>query len=244
MSIAESRKEARALLAKNVTVIIVAAGKGLRLGTDVPKQYLRLDNEYIVSLSIEKFHMSNLVREIILVVSEEYYDFCQKEIIPSFTKVKRVVVGGDTRQHSVYEGLKHAHEKTDIILIHDAARPLIRTDDIEKLIYETEIYKSCVLGVKVKDTIKTAQCGIIKETIDRDSLYIIQTPQAFDFCNIKKAHEHAREIGFLGTDDAVLVENMGIPTRIVEGHYENIKITTAEDLEYAEFLVQKRKIRE
>ena len=217
-------------------VIIVAGGKGLRMGSGISKQYMKLNGEYIIFHTIKKFEDCPLIRDVIVVVANEHYDFFMTEIAGCFRKVKKIVVGGSTRQESVWEGLKSTSDDTDIVLVHDAVRPFVKNEHIVKIIKEAYLHKSCVMGVKVKDTIKTSESDFVTETLNREKLYAIQTPQAFVYRMIIDAHKKAICDEYVGSDDSVLVERMGIKTKIVEGSYCNIKITTPEDLIYGELL--------
>ena len=149
------------------------------------------------------------------------------------------MAGGDTRQESVYAGLKAVNPRTRIVLIHDGARPLIRQSVIRKSIEETLKHRATVVGVPAKNTIKVInEDGFVEDTPDRNYLVEIQTPQTFDYDLIKEAHQKALESGVAGTDDAFLVEWLKIPVKIVVGDYTNIKITTPEDLTIAEAIIK------
>lgn len=222
------------------SVVIVAAGSGKRMKSKVAKQFIEIKNKPVVAYSIEKFEGSDNISEIVIVTGENDIDYFKSEIIEKYgyKKVKAVVKGGSERQYSVYNGLKALDEKTDIVLIHDGVRPFIKPEEIDKLIDETIIHKACVLGVKVKDTIKVCdEKGFVKDTPKRELLWSAQTPQVFNYSLIMEAHKRAEEEGFLGTDDSMLAERMGYKIKMVEGSYENIKITTPEDLIIAEGLV-------
>lgn len=219
------------------SVIIVAAGKGLRMGGDISKQFMKIRNKPILAYTIEAFDQSDLVDEIILVTQNEYIEYCKKDII-DFYKFKnhiRVVEGGSERQYSVYNGLKAVNSKADIVLIHDGVRPFVEKEYINNIIYSAYDNSACVLGVPVKDTIKICDIeGYIEKTPNREFVYAIQTPQAFKYNVILNAHEKALKDEFLGTDDSVLVERLGYRVKIEQGSYKNIKITTVEDLAIAE----------
>ena len=146
--------------------------------------------------------------------------------------------GGSTRQRSVYEGLKKVSPQTDIVLVHDGARPLIKEDIIVQSIYETIQHKATIVAVPAKNTIKVVEKdGFVEYTPNRDFLFEIQTPQTFTYDLLLDAHEKAIQEDVEGTDDAFLVERMCVPVKIVRGHYNNIKITTPEDLIIAESLI-------
>lgn len=156
------------------------------------------------------------------------------------TKVISLVPGGEERQHSIYNALKTV--KTDgIILVHDAARPFIRTEQIHRLIKKAEETGAAIIGVPAKDTMKKVLDGVVVETVDRSSLWAVQTPQAFRVSLLRKAYDQAEQDHYLGTDDASLVERLDYPVAMVQGDYDNIKLTTPEDLYFAKAILEKRK---
>lgn len=222
------------------TAIILAAGKGKRMQSDVPKQYLLLEGHPILFYSIRAFEES-FIDEIILVTGKDEIEYCQKEIVDKygFQKVKKIVAGGKERYHSVYEGLK-AIEHADYVYIHDGARPFVTNEILERVRKEVEKHKACVVGMPVKDTIKIAGEGnLVKDTPDRKNVWQIQTPQTFSYALVKEAYDKLMKKEDDGiTDDAMVVEKMlQHPIRLVEGSYENIKITTPEDLRIGELFV-------
>lgn len=227
---------------KKISVIIPAAGQGKRMKAGVSKQYIELYGKPILAFTLEKFQNTKCINDIILVVGKDEVDYVEKYIKNGygFTKIKAIVQGGKERQDSVYEGLKAMDQDTDIVLIHDAVRPMIEIEDIERIVDETMKYKACIFGVKVKDTIKVIDehCNI-KNTLDRSKLYAIQTPQAFDKDVILSAYKKAMSEDFFGTDDAMLVEQFSnIKVKLIEGSYSNIKITTQEDFKAFKDFVQ------
>lgn len=225
--------------------IIVAAGRGNRMGADISKQFLTIGSLPILARCIQKFNSCQLVDEIILVTSHEYIDYCQTEIVGRFhlEKVKRIVEGGSYRQQSVKNGLFALHKNTDIVLIHDGVRPFVSIEEIELSIQFAQKKGCCVLGTPVKDTIKIADTNKqILSTPDRSTLWAIQTPQTFPYPMILKAHEKAEQERFIGTDDASLMEWMGEKVFIIKGSYENIKITTPEDLIIGEAITKRQEI--
>ncbi|WP_058486316.1 2-C-methyl-D-erythritol 4-phosphate cytidylyltransferase [Defluviitalea phaphyphila] len=227
-----------------ITVIIPAAGQGKRMGKGVNKQYLKINNKPIIVHTIEKFINSGLINDIIVVISKEEIEYFKKEIIQKYNLSKNlnIVEGGKERQESVYNGLKNISSKTDIVLIHDGARPFVSIEEIKKSIEGAKQYGSCVIAVKVKDTIKVSdEDGYIKNTPNRENLWSVQTPQAFKKHIIIKAYNKAEQDNFLGTDDAMLVERIGQKVKIIEGKYDNIKITTPHDLYIGEIIIKSRK---
>lgn len=218
-----------------VSAIVLAAGRGSRMKSNVKKQFMEIDNMPLIWYSLNAFQKSR-VDEIILVTSYEDVDFC-RTIVEKFglSKVTSVVAGGKERYDSVYNGLKIA--RCDYVLIHDGARPMIDNDIIENSIKGAVRYNACVTGVRVKDTIKiVGDDNNIIQTPDRSTLWCAQTPQAFEYSVIRKAYDRFMEKPktFI-TDDSMVVEVYSdTPVHFIEGKYKNIKITTAEDIWYAE----------
>lgn len=156
------------------------------------------------------------------------------------TKVKGLVYGGKERQHSIYHALKTV--KSDgIILVHDGARPFIKKEFIHRLAEAAESKGAAIIGVPSKDTMKKVHDSIVAETVERSSLWVVQTPQAFRMPILLKAYEQAEKDQFVGTDDSSLVERLAVPVTVVEGDYDNIKLTTPEDLFFAEAILKKQK---
>lgn len=208
---------------KKVTAIITAAGKGTRMGSPVPKQFISIGGKTILEKSIEPFEKSEIVDDILVVADQDFVALCQRLCEPFF-KVKKVIAGGKERQNSVFNALKVTEE--GYVLIHDGARPFVTMDIIKNVMEDTHITGAAVAAVAVKDTIRHREIG----NIAREMLYSVQTPQGFDTHIIKKAHEEAAKEGFYATDDAGLVDRLGLPVAISRGSYANIKITTKEDL--------------
>lgn len=220
--------------------VIVAAGKGSRMGTRESKQYLILNGKPIIIHTLEVFNRLPWLKEIVLVTGEGEVERCQNWIREyRLDKVSAVITGGSERQQSVHQGIKQI--SSNWVMIHDGVRPFVTPEEIERCRDAALREGAAVLGVPVKDTIKLVNGqGFIAGTPDRQSLWAIQTPQAFRLSDLLEAHHSAERDGFTGTDDAMLVERLGVPVALVEGEYSNIKITTPDDLEYAVFL-QKRK---
>lgn len=218
---------------KKATAIVLAAGKGSRMQSDIPKQYMELNGYPVLYYALKTFQES-FVDEVILVCGEEELSFCRKEIVEKyrFSKVKKVVAGGKERYQSVQKGIQ-AIEESDYVYIHDGARPFLTQDILKRSQEKVEQCNACVVGMPVKDTIKIADSnGNIKDTPDRNYVWQIQTPQVFSYDIIKSAYEkmeEAKDINF--TDDAMVVEKMlHYPIQLVMGSYQNIKITTPEDM--------------
>lgn len=222
-------------------VVIVAAGRGTRMGTKESKQYLLLQDKPVLVHTMELFQGMADIAEIVLVVGGDDVSRCEafaREY--GLSKVTAVVPGGSERQHSVLRGLRAIG--AEWVMVHDGVRPLVTAEAVRRCMREAERSEACVLAVPVKDTIKQVnEAGVITATPDRRSLWAIQTPQAFRHARLVEAHERAAADGFVGTDDAVVVERYGgIAVTVAEGEYTNIKITTPEDLPYASFLLADR----
>lgn len=223
------------------SAVIVAAGRGTRMGSEVKKQYLEICGIPLLARTIKVFESCENIDEIILVIDSNDIIFCKHEIIDryGFDKVRSIVSGGETRQDSVYNGLQEVDKDCEVVLIHDGARPFIKQDEIISLIEAAREYKACTIATPVKDTIKlVGQDEFIKETLNRNTLWSVQTPQAFLYDTVLVAHHRAMKDDFNGTDDAQLVERMGISVKLVKGSYNNIKITTREDLIIAKAIIE------
>jgi len=213
--------------------VIVSAGKGLRFMEGKKKQFHSLGEKPILVHTLEKFEACPLIRSILLVVGQEDMDYCLKEIVEryKFQKVSQIVPGGKRRQESVKNGVDALPKDTDMVAIHDGVRPFVTQAMIEDSLHAAVRVGAVVLAMPVKDTIKVSNPdGTVLKTLDRETLWQIQTPQTFQVNVIKEAYYRAAEDAFVGTDDASLVERLGIKVHILPGSYMNIKITTPEDL--------------
>lgn len=218
-----------------VGVIIAAGGSGRRMGGRLPKQFLSLAGKSIIARTIAAFETIQSVGEIVVVAPREHVARTQRLCgTEGFRKVSCVCKGGKERQDSVRIGLEAFARQPAIVLVHDAVRPLVSKRVIQQIIKEAARHRAAVVGVRVKDTIKVeGRRGYYKATLDRNKLWAVQTPQGFRYKLLRDAHLKALTAHYLGTDEASLVERLGIPVRIVEGDYTNIKITTLEDLKAA-----------
>ncbi|MGG0824386.1 2-C-methyl-D-erythritol 4-phosphate cytidylyltransferase [Paenibacillus turicensis] len=224
---------------QEVGVIIVAAGRGTRMGTKESKQYLMLKSKPIIVHTLEKFHQHPLISQIVLVTGKADIARCESWIKQyGLQDNVQVVEGGNERQHSVYQGLRAI--STPWVLVHDGVRPFVADEHITSCFVTAKEYGAAVLAVPVKDTIKQVnEHGEVIGTPKRESLWAIQTPQAFRASDLARAHEKASLEGFVGTDDAMLIERLGMQVKVVEGDYSNVKITTPDDLIYAEFITSR-----
>lgn len=187
--------------------------------------------------SIAAFEACPAVREIVLVVPEDQIRAAEKIVRRyRFSKISHITVGGRERQHSVRNGLISFEKDPEIVLVHDAVRPLVTASVIVRVVEAAAEFGGAVVGVPVKDTVKMAEQGFYKKTLDRSNLWAVQTPQGFRYEILKRAHLAAQRSAFIGTDEASLVERLRLPVKIVEGEYSNIKITTLEDLRIAKSL--------
>ena len=216
-----------------VGAVIPAAGQGTRMGAATPKQYLELNGRPILSYALKTLADCPSVECLVLVCSPGDEEHCRTNIIErlGIKKSVKIVPGGNERQKSVYNGLLALSDDTDIAVIHDGARPLLKPEDLLRVIEAARQYGAATLAAPAKDTVKVAdERGMVVSTLKRESLWLIQTPQAFNYDLIMRAHQQATQTGFKGNDDASLVEVLGEPVSIVTGSYANIKITTQEDL--------------
>lgn len=222
---------------KYCTAIVLAAGSGRRMGTKVHKQYLILKGKPVLYYSLKTFQDSGRIDEIILVTGSGEEEFCRREITEKFgiTKVKKIIPGGAERYHSVWNGLKET--KPGYVFIHDGARPFVTDEMIQRAYDCVRENRACVAGMPSKDTVKIVdEGGTVVETPDRKRVWQVQTPQVFETELVKKAYSMLMEKDDISvTDDAMVVEQMlGLPVRLFEGSYQNIKITTPEDLDIAD----------
>lgn len=229
---------------KRCTAIVLSAGQGKRMGTSIQKQYIELKGKPIVYYALEAFQNSALIDEIIMVVGKGQEEYCRKEIVEKYhlDKVREITEGGAERYDSVYSGLQRVRHD-GYVLIHDGARPFVAEAVIQRIYDAVCNYPACVVGMPVKDTIKIVDKEkYTKETPNRSFVWQIQTPQAFDILLIRDAYEKFMQSEQKNiTDDAMVVESvLGMKSKLVEGSYENIKITTPEDLEIAEVFLKRR----
>ncbi|MFP3511638.1 2-C-methyl-D-erythritol 4-phosphate cytidylyltransferase [Peribacillus sp. SIMBA_075] len=220
-------------------VVIPAAGQGKRMKAGKNKLFIELSGIPIIVYTLRVFEEDSDCRGIILSINPAEKDYFSQLISKyGLKKVKKLVMGGKERQQSVYNGLQHAGE--EIILVHDGARPFIDLGQISELTTSASLHGGAVIAVPVKDTIKKAANKKVLETVERSSLWAVQTPQAFRVSILKRAYEEAEAEAFLGTDDASLLERINEQVVIIEGNYDNIKITTQEDLYFAEAILHKK----
>jgi 2-C-methyl-D-erythritol 4-phosphate cytidylyltransferase len=220
-------------------VVIVAAGKGKRMGKNISKQFIEIKEKPILYYTLKTFSECDYIDKIFLVISKDDRAYCEKEVIYKY-KFKNITIveGGAERQESVYNGLK-AINNCDIVLIHDGARPFVSEKIIKEGIEYAKIYGASACGVKPKDTIKVKDFNSFSvETPDRDTLIAVQTPQCFKYNLIMQLHNRLKKDEISVTDDTMILEQYGQKVFLYEGDYNNIKITTPEDIFLAEYLMK------
>lgn len=223
-----------------ISVLIPAAGHGSRMNSSVKKPYLMLGDKPILSHTIDRFEQHSAIDEIFVIVDETDFQVCHNKVIEPFRyrKVSGLVPGGKTRQESVFNGLQALSNDVDFIVIHDGVRPFIDDEIIFKCLEATQEFGAAISAVPVKETIKVADAHLfIDHTPQRDQLWRVQTPQVFRKSILVEAHENAIQNGINAPDDAALVEELGLPVKLVMGSYQNLKLTTQEDLRFAETLL-------
>jgi len=235
-----ARNESNTDFTKTVAVI-PAAGSGVRMGSDRAKQFLDLDGRPLLAMTLKPFQLCRKVDAIILVVPSGDVDSCVEGIVEPFglDKVLKVVPGGKLRQDSVRLGVEAAKGDYGLVLIHDGARPMITEGLIEKVIDAAMTHRAVITGLPARETVKEIDhTSQVIKTYDRKIVWLVQTPQAFRYEDILLAHRTAVNEGWEeATDDAFLVERLGIPVHVIDGSENNIKITTPHDLEMAKFLI-------
>ena len=222
--------------------IIPAGGSGRRMGSGIQKQYLLLGGIPVLVHTLRVFQSSPVVDEIFLVVSEGDIPEVRNAIVGRYNlfKVSLIVAGGAERQDSVRNALAHLREEHGIVLVHDGVRSFVSGELIQRVVAVAEADGAVAVGVRVKDSVKEVNsAGWVIKTVTREGLWLTQTPQAFRKPLILAAYERAAADGFCGTDDASLVERMGVPVRMIPGDYDNIKVTTPEDLTLGEAIIRR-----
>ena len=227
---------------KYCTAIVLAAGQGKRMHSKIQKQFLELDGMPVLYYSLRCFQESPLIQDIILVTGEESISYCKEEIVQKygFTKVSAVIPGGKERYDSVYAGLCECRD-CEYVLIHDGARPFVTEEILKRGLQKVKETGACVIGMPSKDTVKLSdEEGYVKETPNRKCVWTIQTPQIFSYSLIREAHDSIRQKDMSKiTDDAMVVEQeTGAKVALAEGSYQNIKITTPEDMKTAEAFLE------
>ncbi|AFM39532.1 2-C-methyl-D-erythritol 4-phosphate cytidylyltransferase [Desulfosporosinus acidiphilus SJ4] len=226
----------------NLGIVIPAAGQGKRMGAGCNKQFLQLKGQPILIHAVRVFQMSDYVSEIVIVGAENDLALI-KELVDHYKldKVVSVCQGGAQRQDSVRSGVLALSPAIQRVVVHDGARPLLTLKDFHRFLQEAEGFSAAIMGIQVKDTIKQVNnSGIVTDTLPRELLRAVQTPQIFERNKLEEAHMRAASVGYYGTDDASLLEWIGYPVQMIEGSLENIKVTTPEDLWLSERILAMR----
>ena len=220
--------------------IVVAGGTGDRFGDDLPKQYHELGGRPVITYCLDTFERSDMIDEVVLVVSESYLVYASKEIVDKFgyRKINKITTGGDSRQESVLAGLTACPKGIDLVAIHDAVRPFLARDLLHDTLKKAGDSGAAILAVPARESVKLVRGDIIEKTLLRDTVWIAQTPQAFRFDKILEAHRRAEAAQNEATDDSQLYEQYCDEVSIVRGSYNNIKITTKKDLVVAEEILR------
>ncbi len=216
----------------DVAVLVPAGGVGARLGRRTPKQFLALGREPIVAATLRHFRRHPRVAAVVVAVPAAHVERARR-VLGGGGAPLSVVVGGATRQESVWLALQAAPASAAVLVVHDAVRPFLTRPLIDALIGAAERDGAAICGLPIAETVKRVRDGLVETTLDREGLWSVQTPQAFRAAVLREAHDKARRDGFVGTDEAMLVERLGHPVRIVPGLAENVKITTVDDLRRA-----------
>ncbi|MEY8001898.1 2-C-methyl-D-erythritol 4-phosphate cytidylyltransferase [Clostridium sp. Mt-5] len=220
--------------------IIVAAGKGKRMKSNINKQFINIEGKPVLYYSIDAFNRNPLIDSIVVVCGRDEIEYCRENVVKKYSldKVVKIIEGGRERQNSVFNGLK-VLKNCGIVLIHDGARPLVTSKIIEDGIRYSNMYGACACGMKPKDTIKIkSENGFSRTTLNREELFLVQTPQCFKYDLIYGCHKKVIEEKIQVTDDTMVVEHYGNKVYLYEGSYDNIKITTPEDLNIAETILK------
>jgi 2-C-methyl-D-erythritol 4-phosphate cytidylyltransferase len=223
--------------------IIVAAGKSVRFGDTLPKQFHEVAGKPLLAWTIAAFERAASIDQIVVVVSPEFELLVTQKIVRpyGFSKVIRIVEGGESRRQSVYKALKSLSSATGIVAIHDGVRPLVLPGDIDRVVESAKQRKAAMLAVRSKETVKEVNGDTITSTIEREKIWLAQTPQAFEYQLIMNAHQAAEnQKNDSVTDDSILVEQMGVKVKVIEPLGPNIKVTTPDEMSFVETVLRKR----
>ncbi len=218
---------------KLVAAVVPAGGRGARMQSHVPKQFLQLGDVPLLVYALRVLESSQTIGEIVMVVPKDDVPYCQDTLVPrfAFSKISQVVSGGARRQDSVWNGLQAVDTRTEIVLVHDAVRPFVTEMMVQAVVDRARTHEAAAVAVPIRDTVKqVAPDGMIEATLDRRRLWLAQTPQAFKIELLRNAHRFGQQTDVEATDDAFLVERFGHPVSVVNGSASNLKITRPEDL--------------
>jgi 2-C-methyl-D-erythritol 4-phosphate cytidylyltransferase len=217
----------------SVAVLIPAGGLGARLGRRTPKQFLRLGDATILATTLRHFTRHPAVRAIVVAAPAAHVARTRRLVGRAGRRPVEVVAGGPTRQESVWLALQAAPADIEIVLVHDAVRPFIERRLVDAVVAAAAAHGAAICALPIAETVKRVRDGVVETTLDRSGLWAVQTPQGFRAALLREAHEKARRDGVGSTDDAMLVERLGHPVRVVPGLAGNVKITTPDDLRRA-----------
>ena len=224
----------------SVCAVVPAGGMGTRMGGNVPKQFLELNGKPILYYTLKTLQGCGIISELILVVPEKEYDNACADWLGKPEIVKKIVIGGEKRQDSVYNGFCEVSPQTEIVLVHDGVRPFLSRRMIQESVDVAREYGAAITAIPVYDTIKRVDTsGLVLQTVDREGLWRVQTPQVFRYELLKDAFKKANSEKFYGTDEGTLIKHLGKPVKVVEGSERNIKITRPEDLTLSESFISK-----
>ncbi len=230
----------------NTAAIIPAAGAGILMRSDIPKTFLGLQDKPVLAHTLQAMEGCPEIDSVVVVIAAEYVEKCRRDIVGryGFKKVTQVVAGGRERQDSVYNGLQAVPPETEIVAVHDGARPLVTPALLSLSVQEARRCGAVLVGVPLKDTVKeVSEAGIVLSTLKRERLWAAQTPQTFRYDLLKSALDNARQSGFFFFFEASLVERLGHPVKIIPGTSLNLKITVPEDMILAEAILNSRDTR-
>jgi len=222
-----------------VGAIIPAAGRGKRIGASVPKQFLEIQGKPLLHHTLMVFASCKLIDYVVLVMPRADVDEMGEDWLNKYEIVRKVVVGGEQRQDSVYNGFSSLEEGTDIVVVHDGVRPFTTPQMIIATVEAAQQHGAAITAIPVSDTVKQAADGFVKQTVSRDGLWRVQTPQAFQYGLLQQAFKKAKKDSYYVTDEGSLVEYLGERVKIVPGSELNIKITRKEDLVLGESLLSR-----
>ena len=222
-----------------VGAIIPAAGRGKRIGASVPKQFLEIQGRPLLHHTLTVFASCKLIDYVVLVMPRADVDEMGEDWLNKYEIVRKVVVGGEQRQDSVYNGFNSLEEGTDIVVVHDGVRPFTTPQMITATVEAAQQHGAAITAIPVSDTVKQAADGFVKQTVSRDGLWRVQTPQAFQYGLLQQAFKKAKKDSYYGTDEGSLVEYLGERVKVVPGSELNIKITRKEDLVLGESLLSR-----
>jgi 2-C-methyl-D-erythritol 4-phosphate cytidylyltransferase len=224
----------------SVCAVVPAGGAGTRMGGTVPKQFLELNGKPILYYTLKTLQDCGIISELILVVPEQEYDKACANWLGKPEIVTKVVIGGEKRQDSVYNGFCEVSPQMEIVLVHDGVRPFLSPRMIQETVDVAREYGAAITAIPLYDTIKRVDTsGLVSQTVDREGLWRVQTPQVFRYEILKEAFKKANYEKFYGTDEGTLIEHLGKPVKVVEGSEQNIKITRPEDLRLSEIFISK-----